>query len=448
MAQNFHKQLYNSFNPFHPLEPGDKAYVICDKVRGDDDIVNQLGRSIVFSNSDQPTCQLYTGHRGAGKSTELKRLKQYLEKNGFYVVYFAAGDDLEEEDIQHTDILLACTRYLLEALKDSADAKPLVNWLKNRWKSLEHLALTEISFDEAKIEVGISQFAKVIGVMKASPSNRQKIQQELEKHTVSLIEELNKFIAEAKTKIADKYTGIVVIADNLDRIALVFDRASERSNYDQIFIDRSEQLKRLQCHIIYTVPISMVYSERATILEDRFGSIQTLPMIMTHTRDENEYQLGIDKLKEVIEKRVKLVSDKLTLDQVFENKEIIKKLCLMSGGHVRNLIFLVRTALSRTENLPISAKAAQRAIIDMRNTYRKAIHENEWSILATVNLSKNKLNNDDYKKLLFNRCILEYHLVQDDNIIPWYDIHPLIFDIEEFQRALQTEMNTRKKDNA
>lgn len=53
----------------------------------------ELGREILFS--DEPSYQLYAGHRGAGKSTELLRLKSYLEANDCFVVYFAA----DEEDI-------------------------------------------------------------------------------------------------------------------------------------------------------------------------------------------------------------------------------------------------------------------------------------------------------------------------------------------------------------
>ncbi len=443
MTPNFHKQLYNTFNPLYPLEAGDEAYVDCKEVRGDGDIITQLGSSITLSEADQFTCQLYTGHRGAGKSTELKRLKKDLEDKGLFVVYFAAGDDLEEEDIEHSDILLACTRYLLEALKDEADANPLIEWLKERWNSLAELASTEISFEKA--EFGIAQFAKVTAVMKSSPSTRQKIQQEVEKHTPSLIEELNKFIDEARHKLSQRYnqyTGIVLIADNLDRITPVFNQTTKSTNHDQIFIDKSEQLKRLKCHMIYTVPISMVYSERATILEDRFGLIQSLPMIMTHTPEGQEYKPGIDKLKELIDKRIQRVHEHLQRSQVFENEQILQKLSLMSGGHVRNLILLMRTALERTLELPITEKAAQRAITEMRNTYRKAINESEWQTLAKVHLSKKKSNNYDYNKLLFNRCILEYHLVENADIKPWYDIHPLIFDIEEFQDALEKEKVT------
>jgi hypothetical protein len=99
------------------------------------------------------TCNLYAGHRGAGKSTELLRLKEDLERQKYYVVYFAADEeDIDPEDAQYTDILLACTRRLLDALKESAKPDPLLNWLGSRWQSLKDLALTEVSFDSLNVE--------------------------------------------------------------------------------------------------------------------------------------------------------------------------------------------------------------------------------------------------------------------------------------------------------
>ena len=32
-----------------------------------------------------------------------------------------------------------------------------------------------------------------------------------------------------------------------------------RNSHDEIFLDRSDQLQGLDCHLIYTIPISMVY---------------------------------------------------------------------------------------------------------------------------------------------------------------------------------------------
>ncbi|WP_442937280.1 hypothetical protein [Nostoc sp.] len=140
MVQDFAtlKKIYNAFDPFRPLPAGDPAYVDCQEVRGDNDILVEVGREILLS--DRKTCQLYAGHRGAGKSTELLRLQKYLNEQGCFVVYFAADEqDIEPEDAQYTDILLGCTRRLLEALKDNANPEPLVSWLKSRWDDLKDL---------------------------------------------------------------------------------------------------------------------------------------------------------------------------------------------------------------------------------------------------------------------------------------------------------------------
>lgn len=122
------RQIYNAIDPFQPLQPNDPAYVDCQAERGDTNVVVDLGREIL--RSDRDTCQLFAGHRGAGKSTELLRLKADLEAKGYFVVYFAAvGDngDIDPQDVEYTDILLACARHLLEDLK-TADPKPLISF--------------------------------------------------------------------------------------------------------------------------------------------------------------------------------------------------------------------------------------------------------------------------------------------------------------------------------
>ncbi|MGK7921115.1 MAG: ATP-binding protein, partial [Trichodesmium sp.] len=80
------KRLFNAFKPFEPLQPGSRVYVDCREVRGDGDVIEDLATNIELS--DNNTCQLYAGHRGAGKSTELLRLKEYLEIHKYFVVYF------------------------------------------------------------------------------------------------------------------------------------------------------------------------------------------------------------------------------------------------------------------------------------------------------------------------------------------------------------------------
>ena len=436
MTSNFAflKQLYNAFDPFRPLPAGDPAYVDCTDVRGDGDILEAVGREILYS--DRKTCQLYAGHRGAGKSTELLRLQKDLDEKGFFVVYFAADEaDIDPEDVQYTDILLACTRNILTAFKDRTDSQAVLNWLKERCEDLKDLLQTKISIDELSIEAQVSQFAKITTKIRSEPSERRKIRDLINPHTTTLTKALNQFIQDAKKNLPSQYHELVLIADNLDRIVPVT-KADNRSNHDEIFIDRNEQLKDLDCHLVYTIPISLLYSDRAASLTEIYGLPQVLPMIMVRTPENEPFQPGLDKVIEILQKRLNTVDASKSIVDFFESRSSLEMLCLMSGGHARNLLLLMKEALKYTTSLPITDKALQRSFSELRKTYKDTIYANEWEALANVHYSKEIVNDQLHRGLLFNRCILEYRYLESEggsNV--WYDIHPLIKGIKTFQDA-------------
>lgn len=430
------RKLYNVFDPSSPLPAGDPAYVDCNDVRGEGDILIDIGKDILLS--EEKTCQLYSGHRGAGKSTELLRLQKDLDEKGFFVVYFAADEqDIEPQDVEYSDILLACTRRMLEALKELGNPSPVLEWLKNLAKDLKDI-IPDISLSEITVEKDIPTFAKITAKIHTEPTQRRKIRNLVNPHTQTLIQALNKFINDARKKLPSKYNDIVVITDNLDRIVpVIYDDG--RSNHEQIFLDHNEQLKALDCHLIYTVPISLVYSGNGANLQDVYADIPLiLPMVMVHTPKNERYERGLSKFKQLLQERVKLVDPNMSVVSLFQNPDNLDELCLMSGGHLRNLILLMKEAIKYSDTFPISTKAVQKSISQVRNTYHNTVYADEWETLASVFLSKKIKNDDSHRTLLFNRCILEYrYLDGDNNIRCWYDVHPIIRDIDDFQAALQ-----------
>ena len=114
------QKFYKACNPSYTLavaNPEDRQYYIdFSTVRGGT-IVEQLERTISRLSPDEPTCQLFTGHIGCGKSTELLRLQSELEKQGFYVVYFESSRDLDMADVDITDILLSVARQVSESIE-------------------------------------------------------------------------------------------------------------------------------------------------------------------------------------------------------------------------------------------------------------------------------------------------------------------------------------------
>lgn len=442
-------EIYNVIDPFRPLEAGDPKYVDCRAVRGEADILVDLGRDIVRSR--ETTCQLYAGHRGAGKSTELLQLKADLERKGCFVVYFAAvgeDGDIDPEDAEYTDILLACTRHLLDGLK-MADPKPLLSWLQERLTAMKELGLTEISFDGLTVETAIREFVSLSTTIRAIPSERRKIRDLVNPHTVTLLDALNAFINDAKKKLPQGKTKLVTIADNLDRIVPIR-QDDGRSSHDEIFIDRSEQLRSLDCHLVYTIPISMVYSNRANDLKERYGTHQILPMIMVRMPDGTPNPAGLDIMKTVLSRRilenetVQTAMPGATLENhIFESVDLVERLYLFSGGHVRELLLLVKEAINYSDTLPIGKRAVQRAITTIRDTYRRTVEREQWALLAQVAKTHQIENDDRYRLLLFSRCVLEYRyyeqMREDDEteLRCWYDVHPLILKIPEFMTAAQ-----------
>ena len=85
-------EAYHACHPEIPLEAGDPRYVDLTEVRGSFNLVEVFANRIKRTPSPTFHKQLITGHRGCGKSTELKQLKARLEKLGFFVVYIDVED--------------------------------------------------------------------------------------------------------------------------------------------------------------------------------------------------------------------------------------------------------------------------------------------------------------------------------------------------------------------
>jgi len=80
-------KFYRATNPARTLsvenEEDRKYYIDFASVRGSSTL-KILKNSIARFSPDEPTCQLFTGHIGVGKSTELRRLEAELKQAGFH----------------------------------------------------------------------------------------------------------------------------------------------------------------------------------------------------------------------------------------------------------------------------------------------------------------------------------------------------------------------------
>ncbi|MBD0390547.1 MAG: ATP-binding protein, partial [Nostoc sp. C3-bin3] len=211
-------KFYQACSP-SPLDFGNpearKYYIDFSSVRSGN-IIRELGRTITRLSPDKPTCQLFTGHIGCGKSTELQKLKAELEQQGFHSVYFESSQVLEMADVDVTDILLAIARQVTESL-EAVQIKLKPGYFVNLFREVGEILQTPVEISGAEFSVGI---AKISAKTKDSPKLRSQLRQYLEPRTNGILEAINKEIFAPATERLKQQgkKGLVVIVDNLDRL--------------------------------------------------------------------------------------------------------------------------------------------------------------------------------------------------------------------------------------
>jgi hypothetical protein len=427
-------RFYQACNPSKTLvmgNPEDSQYYIdFATVRGGK-IIESLQRTITRISPNEPTCQLFTGHIGCGKSTELFRLKAALEEDGFYVVYFQSSQDLDMGDVDITDILLSIARQVSESL-ESVKIKLKQGYFQNLFTEVAEFLQTPIEVAAtAELSVGI---AKITAKTKDSPKLRSQLRQYLEPRTNGILQAINEELIERATQeIKYKgYKGLVVIIDNLDRLDDSL-KASGRTQPEYLFVDRGEQLRKLNCHVVYTIPLTLIFSNDFGRMSNRFGvKPKVLPMVPVQLRSGINHDQGMDLLRQLVLARAFPTlnpKDRIALiSHVFDSAETLDRLCRVSGGHVRNLLVLLYSCLQQ-EDPPFSRECLENVIQEYRDDLLSAITEQEWQLLFQVVQRQNVTGEEECQTLLRSMFVFEYR----DQDGRWFGINPALAETKNYK---------------
>lgn len=428
------QRFYQACNPSKTLDmsnPLDQQYYIdFSDVRGCK-IVEELQRTIVRISPDDPTCQLFTGHIGCGKSTELQRLKTELEYAGFHVVYFESSQDLDMADIDVSDILLSIARQVSSSLEETG-VKFKPGFFANLFQEIGDFLQTPIEIStEAEISLGI---ARITAKTKDSPQMRSQLRQYLEPRTNSILQAINDEVLDKATQQLKQRgkKGLVVIVDNLDRVDMRT-LATGRSQPEYLFIDRGEQLRRLRCHLVYTIPLALIFSNEYETLKNRLGGgipPKVLPMVLVRQRDGSDFPKGMSLLQQLVLARafpeVSAVKRPELIAELFDRPETLDRLCRISGGHIRNLLGLLYSCLQR-QDPPFTLDCLEAVIKDYRDDLLLAIDEHVWQLLFEVVNQQAVKGDSDYQTLLRSMFIFEYR----DQAGRWFGISPALAETEK-----------------
>jgi len=411
-----------------PLKYGDPRYVDFGEVRGRD----VVRRFLKLLDVEEGFVHIvYAGHRGSGKTTELNHLRYMLEEKGdTFVVYKDAYPDLAVGDLQYTDLLLYIAQMSVEGVGRSHPVREDLLEDVERW----FYEVTKIEREEVEREIGVSAEAeaglqlpllgklltRLTARIKGRSADLQEIRLRLQSRPDELIDNINRvFLAISEILNEAGKSKLLLMIDSLDR------QPSEIM--ERAFVQWAHMFTQLNVDLILTVPIGMIYSPRGESILDTGFSYVVLPIIKVRRREQSwdDYdEKSVDKLREVIEKRVEV-------DKVFTDPNIVKEMALMSGGSLRELLRLLEEAALEAEGERIDREAFERGRRNLYQAFTANLRLSDYAALRNIHCRKSFDRTEEELRTLFYRFALEYDAER------WADVHPLIYYSREFQDYLK-----------
>ncbi len=424
---SFWKPAYQLFKPEEPLnKPEDLRDFYVPRANSP---VDSLITSLEME--DDPGKFLLAGHRGGGKTTELRWLQQKLNRD-YTVIWVDTETALDRYNIGYSEVVVLIGFKIYETVLQSSWG--LNDELLHRLQeSLKTVVLQDEESDDAGLE--LPEIIKKLGFILKQGLN-QKVTRTVNIRPVlsGIIESVNAIIEEAEKKSQQK---LVVIVDGLDRHDFI--------TALQMF--SSSLLTELGCHIIYSVPISLRYSPNFRQPMESFQKCLDLtnptifecdkPTVRSRDRNfcptTNPSRVGRNILINVINKRLTRLGDS---HKGLFNPDALELICEKSGGVMRDLMRLARTscevALQKKLGF-VDLEAAKNAVEEVRKDY--TISDYHFPIMDEIHHT-GQLNTKTHNlpgkgefvvcdELLQNKFILGYY---DERRKSWFDINPILIE--------------------
>lgn len=392
--------------------------------------------------SDRPGTWLFTGHRGVGKSTELRRMAADLRSQGNLVIVADMGEYLNLVEPVKTETLLLT---LVAALADGADqflgGKRLTEGYASRlWNFLN---TTEVKFTEinAPLPLGGGITPSFKAQLKDNPGFREKVLASLAGAVAPLAAQVREF---AKSVLEDmrKQHGpdkqVILILDSLERLRVT--GADAQVCYDAIsrtFDLNAEYLKLEHIHVVYSVPPYLPF------LSPRIGSyfgvsVCTLPHVKVFESPNRlhrpagdsippkakPYRPGLDLMVCTVLKRYQKVEELIP-------RAVLNQLALASSGSVRDYFRLIKSICTKARvanaQIPLQGESWSRMAEQvLRNEMPLATEDKTWllNVRRTHGNGLDSMKNLHQLARLFDSgVILNYR-----NGTDWCDVHYLLQD--------------------
>ena len=372
----------------------------------------------------------FTGHRGVGKSTELRRVAHEMRQAGHVAVVADMGEYLNlAEEISVELLLLTMMAALSEEAERLLGANPLERNFMARVR--DYLTRTEVQVTELGAAVdGAGAKLNAKAVFKDNPVLRERVLKAVRSSLGDFVAEVRGFAAEVVGRIQAAKPGakVVLILDSLERLRFGgIDAAKRYDAIQQTFDTYAEYLKFETLNVVYSIPPYLTHL--APKLGSYFGvGICTLPHVKVFERPQPKqpkdqpYRPGVQAMLDSLARR--FPQPERVMDAA-----LLERLVLASSGSMREFFRLVRTAATKAilakAGLPMAdSRWVAAAEQELRNEMPLAEQDVIWlkKVRASHGTGLDKIENlPSLARLFDSGLILGYR-----NGADWCDVHALL----------------------
>jgi hypothetical protein len=418
-------RAWERFDPLVPVPAEDDHhwYVDLSPARGPDALVPQVVKRI-SRRTERASRFLVLGHRGAGKSTELQRVRGELERTGFCCAVVQADRDLDRQDVDIVEVQVLLVDEVSKVLhsRNLTPTPALMTRLRG-WFAEEEVETTKTA--SASTGWGLGELlSKWLPNLKAdlqvNIERRKTLREKVRRRLREFVDVVSDLVGEANGLLqVDESKGLVLLIDGLEKSA---DTAEGSSRVRKMLFDQAEQWARLPAPLVITAPLELL-AEHARIGDhfDKFFLISSVPVAPRpdHPDLAQDYVItGRRLLRDVVSRR-------LDIEAAFANPADLDRLLNQSGGGLRDLFRLIREAIDKsTPEGPISTEAVTQALRSNRLQQELIVQPQDVEPLRALLRDPESMHyNAEGVRLLQTELALHYV-----NGGSWFGVHPAVLE--------------------
>jgi len=375
-----------------PIGPDDSRYFAFHEAPGaprGDDAVRRLFTGIVARRKGA-TSQIFSGFRGAGKSTELRRLRKNLEDAGYRVILAEGAKYINlHQPLEITDLLLSIAAAVASSLESSKLQNPAKQTFATR--VVDFFRNTNVQLSQFGVEAGVDingaklNLAKLVFNLSSNPSFKIQIQDVLRGRLDEFVQHFRAFMVDAREALGcgKEERCPVLIIDDLEKIrGSGPDQDIVQRRMETIFWTHHWALRIEGWHTLWTAPPYLQMLNPS--VKTHFDGMQVLPMIRlwddTPGRDLDAQSM--DAVRRCLKRRG-------PIESLFMSDVSLDRLILSSSGRMRDLMALLRNVVmsafeQKDPREPLSEPLIEKIIDQHAADYRKALFTEDIPWLREV----------------------------------------------------------------